>query len=55
MADKSDNTISAADICHLRTWCIKPTHPPDEPCLEVPRRTLPPSDFGPEQAKRRRY
>lgn len=40
--------------CPRTTWCtLDDGHTGD--CHEVPRRDLPPSDFGPERAKMRRY
>ena len=42
--------VSADSICKLRTWCIRPTHPPDTLCIEKPRRDLGRSDFGPRRA-----
>jgi hypothetical protein len=40
--------------CTKRTWCVL-DEGHDGDCVEVPRRDLPPSDFGPERAKRRRW
>ena len=41
--------------CTRRTWCIRLEHPDTEPCHEVARRPIEPSDFGPNASKARRW
>lgn len=53
--ERIHDTIPAAEICKLDTWCTRRIHPADEPCRVVPRRELERSDFGPNAAIRRRY
>lgn len=53
----SDETppVDRVQPCTRRTWCTRPEHPEHEPCHEVPRKPLPPSDFGPGASKARRW
>lgn len=41
--------------CTRRTWCIRTEHPDTEPCHEMARRPMEPTDFGPNASKGRRW
>lgn len=40
--------------CTVRVWCCEP-HGHEGNCTEAMRRVLPPTDFGPEASRRRRW
>lgn len=41
--------------CTKRTWCVRGEHEGAGRCVEAARYHIPPSDFGPNAAKRRRW
>lgn len=40
--------------CTRRAWCIRGEHEDAGSCVEVPRYSMPASDFGPNAATKRR-
>lgn len=45
--------IPREEMCSKSAWCLIGRH--EGPCVAVPKREIPPTDFGPGAGKRRRY